>query len=112
MDQLLQDTPTMYEGSKLSIQSELESFTLPQTDVSCLYTSNYLTFYPILNVQDPYNPIEFILQSDSNSYLDLSSSLLSVTARIKKADGKDCMSSDKCCAANLFFQLMIKNLEV
>ena len=112
MDSLFDDRPTMYEGSKLSLRSELSSMTVPSTDISCLYSSDYMQVYPLLSVREPNNPLEFLILADNNSYLDLSESYLHLTCRVKKADGSNCGATDLVAPANLFFHMIFKNLEV
>ena len=106
------DVPTYYEGSKLSLRSELALASLPSTDISCLFSADYLQFFPLLPIRDQFAPVEFLINSDSSSYLDLSDSYLHVKCRIKKENGTDCTADDKCAAANLFFHLLWKNLDV
>ena len=107
---MFQDIPTYYEGSKLSLRSELALTSLPPTDVSCLFSADYLPFYPILPIRDQFAPCEFVINSDS--YLDLSESYLHLTCRIIKENGEDCASSDKVAASNLMFHLLWKNLDI
>ena len=107
------DKPTVLEGSTLSLRSELDSFSIPETNVSQLNTNDYVPFFPILSVREPNNPIEFVINVGSNCYLDLADSWLSITARIKKADGTSCVkTTDTVAPGNVFFQTMFQNLSV
>ena len=106
------DKPTVFEGSTLSVRSELDLFSLPETNVSQLQSSDYAQFYPLLSVREPNNPIEFIINVGNNCYLDLNDSWLSITARIKKADGTVVPAGELVAPTNLFFQSMFCNLTV
>ena len=107
---MFQDVPTYYEGSKLSLRSELALTSLPSTDISCLFSADYLPFYPVLPIRDQFAPCEFVINSDS--YLDLSDSYLHVVCRIIKENGEDCVAADKVAASNLMFHMLWKNLDV
>ena len=111
MESVFDQRPTVYEDFELSLRSELASMKLPPSDISCNYSADYLKFFPLLSVRDPYNPIEFIINSDSNSYLDLSDSFMHVVARVRKGDDS-VVDDNTVCPSNLFFQLMIKNVEI
>ena len=106
------DKPTVFEGSTLSLRSELDLFSLPETNVSQLQSSEYTQFFPLLSVREPNNPIEFIINVGNQCYLDLRDSWLSITARIKKADGTAVPAAELVAPANLFFQSMFCNLTV
>jgi len=112
MDNVFEDRPTIYDGSQRSLRSELDLFNLPKTDISCLYSSDYVQCFPLLSVKDSFNPLEFLITTETNGYVDLSDSFLHLVCRILKSDGTTCTSTDIVAPSNLFFQLMWSNLEL
>ena len=103
---------TMYEGSEMSLRSELSSMKLPATDVSCLYSADYMKVFPLQALTDSFAPLEFVITSDSASFIDLSNSYLHLVCRLKKANGTSIPTDDTVAPASHFFSQMFKNLEV
>ena len=112
MGSLFDNRATLYEDSKLSLRTELSSFSLPNTDISCLYSTDYLHVKSSLPVREINNELEFLILVDNSSFVDLSESYLHLTCRITKGNGTDCDSNDFAAPSNLFFHLMFKNLEI
>jgi len=106
------ETATVYPGSTQTLRSELNLFNLPGTDVSTLKSGELFPFYPQCSLKENYNPVEFVIQCETGSYIDFSDSTLAVTARIVRQDGTVCDATDKCAPSNLFFHTMFSNLEV
>ena len=98
--------------SEYSLSSELDLTSVPPTDVSCVSLTNYDRIFPLQSVRSSTNPIEFIITSDGNNYVNLADSYIHFICRVTKEDGTACGSSDFACPANLFFHLMIKDLQV
>ena len=112
MDSELFNKPTTYEGSSFSIRPELNSFNLPTTDISELYTTALEQVFPSLSIRDSNNPLEFSFTSSENNYINLANSYLALTTKIVKAYGNNCLDADKVAPSNLFFHLLFKNLEI
>ena len=102
--------PGMYDGSELSLRSNLDLFSFPKTDVSCTYSTERMPVYPTAST-DGDSPLEFTIKTEA-SYLDLTETYLKIGFRIKKVDGSKCTTSEKACPANLMFGLMFRNMEV
>ena len=107
-----EEPSTMYEGSQKSIQSQLNLFVLPPTDVGTLFSGDYAQYFPTISIKENYNPLEFKISSDSNGYLDLKDSYLLLKCRIVLQDGKTCEESDIVAPDVLFFQIMFCNMEL
>jgi len=114
MDQtgLFEEAPTVVEGSVQSIRSELSLFELPPTDISSLYSSDWTQCYPMVSLKEGYNPLEFLITTETSGYFDPSDSYLMVTARIVRQDGTLCDSTDVVTGSNLFFHTMFNNVEM
>ncbi|CAG7729396.1 unnamed protein product [Allacma fusca] len=55
---VFQEKPVAYAGSTQSLRSQLNLFSLPETDVSVQFSSDYSPCYPLVSVKDAYNPVE------------------------------------------------------
>ena len=109
---MFEEKATVYESSTQSVRSELMLFSLPPTDITTQYTSDYLQYYPITSLKQSYSPIEFAFSSEGNSYFDLANSYLYLTCRIVRQDGTPCQPSDDVAPCNLFFHNMFSNLQI
>lgn len=108
----LTEDPTMYTGSVQAFRSSVNLFSLPETDVSTLKSGEFQPFFPQVSLRENFNPLDFIITSESSSYIDLSESYLAITARIMRQDGAKCLPTDKVAPCNLFFHAMFSNAEV
>lgn len=106
-----QNTATMFEGSEQSLREELTSMKLPRTDITCLYSADFMKIYPLQSSVDSFSPIEFLIQTDSTSMLDLYTTLFSFTCRIKKADGTAIPADETVALGQHFFSQLFRNVE-
>lgn len=97
----LTEDPTMYPGSTQAYRSSVNLFSLPETDE-----------FQQVSLKENFNPLDFIISSESSSYIDLAESYLAITARIVRQDGAKCIATDKVAPCNLFFHAMFSNAEV
>ena len=109
---IFNDDVKALKESEYSLSSELDLTSAPPTDVSCVSLTNYDKIFPLQSVRSSSNPIEFIISTDGNNYVNLADSYINIICRVTKADGTSCGTSDLACPANLFFHLMIKDLQV
>ena len=106
------DRAAMYDGSEPSLRSNLDLFSLPKTDISCVYSTQHMPVFPLLSISNPENPIEFVFNSDQ-SYIDLSETYLKIGFSIRKSSDDTATAAETLVApGNLMFGLMFKNLEV
>jgi len=111
---VFESQPTVYEGSQISLRSELNLFELPPSDISTLFTSDYVQYFPLVSVKDQYSCVEFLITTETSGYVDPSDSFVAVSCRILQQDGEKISSTEtiKVAPSNLFFHAMWSNLEV
>lgn len=81
------DKEHRFTESKECMRSELELFAMPNFQ-SQLKSWKYIDYFPISSL-DKQGPIEFVIKSSKNVYLDLLNSLFLFEASIKNEDGSD-----------------------
>ena len=104
------EDPTVYEGSKLAMRSNLKVFSLPPTDVS-VNSTFYGTYTTTTSLKDTFSPITFQIPA-SVDYTDLQSSFLYIRARVTQKDGSILASDDKVAISSQFFYTMFSNVKV
>ncbi|XP_054715550.1 uncharacterized protein F54H12.2-like [Uloborus diversus] len=100
---LLKDSP---ECAK----SELDLFSLPPTQ-TVIESGNWIEFHPLAHVADG-GPLEFNVSGSGENYLDCSQTLLFVTAKIVKTDGKPIAAESKVGPVNLFLHSMFSQVDM
>ena len=75
------------------VKTELDLFSLPPTQTS-IESGKWVQYKPISSLTDNA-PIEFVVPGHGDEYLDLSNTMLTVTASITKADGTKFTAKDK-----------------
>ena len=106
------------EDSKECLNSELDLFEIPPTQTS-IGDSFYINYFPITSL-DRGGPIEFIIKTGDDVYLDLENTILYTKSRILKRDGTaiaktteaDAKPATLVCPINLFHSTMFRNIEV
>lgn len=72
--------------SRDCLKSELDLFEIPATQTS-IGDSFYVNYYPISSVDRGGGPIEFVVRTSDEVYIDLKNTILYTKSRIKKRDG-------------------------
>ena len=108
----LTEDPTVYHGSAQAFKSSVNLFSLPETDVSTVKSGEFQPFYSVISVKENYNPLEYIITTESSSYVDLLESCLALTCKIVRQNGEPCLAGDVVAPSNLFFHTMFSNLEI
>lgn len=67
------------------VKSELDLFSIPPTQTS-IEKGDWVTYKPIASLIDD-SPIEFIVSGFGDEYVDISNTLLAITAKITNSDG-------------------------
>jgi hypothetical protein len=75
----------VYKGSVPAYAAELDLGSIPATDIG-IVSSEYHSYFPVFSVKDSGNPVQFIIPSSHNLYLNLDSSFLYIKARITKTE--------------------------
>lgn len=105
--------------SQECLTSDLDLFNVPPTQTS-IGDCHYVNYYPITSL-DRNGPIEFIIKTSGDVYLDIASTLLHTKTRIRKNDNTDITKaasgeteSDLSFVApiNYFHATQFKNVEV
>ena len=109
---LFDEAPAVTPGSIESLRSELDLYSVPATDVSSLYSSDYMVSYPVASVKDNHAPIEFAIETTNGGYWDPLDSFLSLTCRVVKQDGTMCEAADVVAPSSLFLHSFISNIEL
>ena len=112
VNSVFEELPTVHEKSQESIRSELNIFSLPPTDVSSVTSSDFVQFYPRMTITDDFSPLEFVIQTEATSYLDLANSFLKLSCRVVQQNGAHCVATDKAAPCQLFFHAMWKSVEI
>ena len=104
--------------SKECLKSELDLFEIPPTQTS-IGDSYYVNYYPVTSV-DRGGPIEFLIKTGDDVYLDLENTILYTKSKILKRDGTDITKQTDAAAVpptlvapiNYFHATQFKNIEV
>ena len=83
---IFNDDVKALKESEYSLSSELDLTSAPPTDVSCVSLTNYDKIFPLQSVRSSSNPIEFIISTDGNNYVNLADSYINFICRVTKAD--------------------------
>lgn len=111
LNSLFDNNARVYEGSSLATRSELDIFSVPPTDVSTLYSSDFIQHFPLHSVKDNFNQVEFVLTTSTSGYMDLRNSFLLVTCKVVQANGAKTLGTQEVAPANLFAHAMWSNAE-
>ena len=109
---VFQNTATVYEGSKLASRSEVDVFAVPPTDVSTLFSSDYVPHFPLHSVKDNFNEVSFVLTTGTTGYYSLADSFLATTCKIVQSSGANNLPGAEVAPSNLFAHAMWNNLEI
>ena len=90
--------------------SQLDLFSVPPTQTSVV-GGQWTEFFPVSSITSDTAPIEFNING-GDDYLDLSSTILQVQAKIVKEDGSDLEDDDQIGPVNLFLQSMFSQVDV
>ena len=108
----LTEDATDYQGSTQAYKSSVNLFALPQTDVSTVKSGEFQPFFSVVSTKENYNPLEFIVVTESSSYIDLLESPLALTCAVFRQNGSKCLATDIVAPSNLFFHTMFSNVEI
>jgi hypothetical protein len=101
----------IFKGSQPSYRSELDLSSIPSSDVSLLH-SEYFQYYPVFNLKDSSNPVQFIIPSTGTHYTQLSDSFLYLRLRILKTDGSNLTSAESVAGTNNLFAALFESAEI
>uniref|UniRef100_A0A1Y1KU41 Uncharacterized protein n=1 Tax=Photinus pyralis TaxID=7054 RepID=A0A1Y1KU41_PHOPY len=92
------------------IKSELDLFALPATQTS-IESGEWVFYKPLSSLTDDA-PIEFVIPGSGNDYLDLSHTMLYITARIVKQDDSILGVGDVVGPANNWLHTLYSQVEI
>ncbi|XP_031342035.1 uncharacterized protein F54H12.2-like [Photinus pyralis] len=92
------------------IKSELDLFALPATQTS-IEGGEWVFYKPLSSLSDDA-PIEFVVPGNGNDYLDLSHTMLYVTAKIVQQDDTPLGADDVVAPVNNWLHTMYSQVEV
>lgn len=99
-------------GSGTAINSTLDVFSIPLTDIS-IVNSEYMTYFPVNSYQDSMAPIEFHIPATLQQYYEPFSSFLFVECKIvKSTDGAALATTDKVAPCSNFLHALFDTCEV
>ncbi|XP_072050212.1 uncharacterized protein F54H12.2-like [Amphiura filiformis] len=90
--------------------SQLDLFTVPPTQTSIM-NGKWTEFFPITTLNSDTAPIEFNIDG-TDEYVDLSSTILQIKAKLVKADGTNLADGETVGPVNLFMQSLFSQLDV
>jgi hypothetical protein len=100
-----------FKGSVPAYAAELDLGNIPATDIG-IVNSEYHSYFPVFSVKDAGNPVQFIIPSSNNLYLNLDSSFLYLKLRILKSDGTKLTSTDSVAPTFNFFRSLFSSCEI
>ena len=109
---LFDEAPSVTQGSIEALRAELDLYSIPATDISSYYASDFMVSFPLASVHDSHAPIEFAMETTTGGYWDPLNSYFSLLSRIVNQDGSPCEDSDVVAPSNLFLHTYISNLEL
>lgn len=74
----------LHNNSCECVKSELDVFALPTTQTS-IESGQWMQYHPISSLTDD-GPIEFLIPGAGDEYIDLSHTMISISARIENND--------------------------
>ncbi|KAK4881932.1 hypothetical protein RN001_005251 [Aquatica leii] len=92
------------------IKSELDLFALPSTQTS-IESGEWIFYKPLSSLTDDA-PIEFVIPGNGNDYLDLSQTMLYVTAKIVKQDDTSLNVEDVVGPVNNWLHSLFSQVEI
>jgi hypothetical protein len=101
---------TDHQVAPSAIEENLNFFSLPAQDVGVL-ERKWVTVRPINSISDT-SPVEFNVDGNMATYLDLKNSTVCVKFKVVKADGTDISESEEVAPINLFSASMWKQIDV
>ena len=90
--------------------SQLDLFTVPPTQTSVV-SGQWAEFFPVSSITSDTAPIEFNING-GDEYLDMSSTILQIQAKITKEDGTDLEEGDQIGPVNLFLQSLFSQIDI
>src|SRR5690349_18281609 len=105
------DRLTTVPGSVPLMNSQLDLFSTPPSDVSVVSTS-YGCIYPTFSVKQASAPIEFNLVGDNLHYIDLSRSFIYARMKITGSDGGNLPEAKTVVPANLILHSLWDSCEL
>ena len=112
VNNVFEESPSVYSGSRESIRSELNSFSLPPTDISTKFSVDYVDFFPLSSFRDSLSPLEFVINFEGNGYMDFSDSCLLLKFRVLQCNGEKVPEEEEVAPDLAFFHSMFSNLEI
>ena len=109
---LFDEAPSVTPGSIEALRAELDLYSVPATDISSYYASDYMVSFPLSSVKDNHSPLEFAIETTTGGYWDPPNSFLSLTCRVVKQDGAFCEDADIVAPSSLFLHSFISNVEL
>jgi hypothetical protein len=100
-----------FKGSVPAYAAELDLGNIPATDIG-IVNSEYHSYFPVFSVKDAGNPVQFIIPSSNNLYLNLDSSFLYLKLRILKSDGTKLTSPNSVAPTFNFFRSLFSSCEI
>ncbi len=98
------------EKSCLCVKSELDIHSVPPTQTSIEHGST-VDYHPIAATLDG-GPIEFAIPGTGEDYLDLASSYLRVSLKVRKSDGSDIAADEKVGPVNLMLHSLFQQVDI
>jgi hypothetical protein len=93
-----------------AIEENLNFFSLPAQDVGVL-ERKWVTVRPVNSISDS-SPVEFNVDGNMATYLDLKNTSLCVKFKVVKVDGSNIEATDEVAPVNLFLASMWKQVDI
>ncbi|XP_072014879.1 uncharacterized protein F54H12.2-like [Amphiura filiformis] len=90
--------------------SQLDLFTVPPTQTSVV-SGMWTEFFPVSSITSDTAPLEFNING-GDEYLDMSSTILQVQAKITRANGNDLEAQDQVGPINLFLHSLFSQVDI
>ena len=101
---------SLHEHSCECTKSELDLFTVPPTQTS-VETGHWEEVHPLTHIVES-GPIEFVISGTGDEYIDLSSTLLLVRAKITTSTGNNIVLAAEVGPTNLWLHSLFSQVDV
>ena len=99
-----------HEESKECLQSELDLFSVPMTQTT-VESGQWVEYTPVASIGNR-TPLEFMITSSTDEYIDLNETMLRVSAKIPRDDRTPCVLADHVAPCNNFLHTLFSQLDV
>ena len=99
-----------HEDSRECLQTELDLFSVPMTQTT-VESGQWVEYTPVASIGER-TPLEFMITSSTDEYINLNETMMKVTAKITRDDGENSQRTDHVGPCNNFMHSLFSQLDV